>query len=215
MPLHPGRIAKERTILGVRELVREDLSLLREKRAALPAVARFRDPHHRLARLFAMGLRKKDVVLRSGFSLARIQTIYADPAFQELVASYRNTVDEAFKEEADEFFEQATSNMRMAERQLAEKLEEAEENNELLPTKDLIAIVADRADRFGYGKHQTNLNVNVDFAAQLEKAIKRSGKTIDITPSTVAPSNAQVPMQTTSLESTPRLAEPQPLLRRA
>jgi hypothetical protein len=29
-------------------------------------------------------------------------------------------------------------------------------------------------DRFGYGKRQTNVNVNVDFAKRLEAAITRS-----------------------------------------
>lgn len=174
-----GAIAKKRPILSVRELTREDLGCLREPRTKVPVVARFKDPHHRIARLFASGLRQAEVHIRSGYSYNRIATLVADPAFQELIAHYRGLVDQAFIDGVDDYYELATSNMLKAERQIAEKLEEAEDANETLPTRDLLAISRDAADRFGYGKKQTNLNVNVDFAAQLEKAIKRSGKVLD------------------------------------
>lgn len=176
--LTKGAIPKKRNILSVRELVRDDLEVLREKRAAMPT-NRFRDPHHRVARLYAAGLRTFEVQQRCGYSISRLQVLSADPAFQELVASYREKVNEAFVREQDEFYELATSNMIKAETQIAEHLEQAEENGELVPLRSLIALRADSADRLGYGKKQTNLNVNVDFAAQLEKAIKRSGVTID------------------------------------
>lgn len=143
------------------------------------ATQRFRDPHHRVARLFASGLRIGEVTERCGYSYQRVHTLHADPAFQNLIAKYRDQVDAAFVKNADDFYDQATSNMRKAEAMLAEKLEMAEEAGEHLPTRDLIAISGDRMDRFGYGKKQTNLNVNADFASLLEKAIARSGKTIE------------------------------------
>ena len=152
--IHRGRIAKRRQIVAVRELVRDDLALLREPRA-LKTVARFRDPHHRLARMIATGIRQKDVVARSGYSLARVTSIMSDPAFMDLVAKYRNDVLEHFKENADDMLEIATSNMLKAERMLSEKFDEADENGELLPTKDLIAI-------------------------RLQRAISRSGKAVQI-----------------------------------
>jgi len=60
--------------------------------------------------------------------------------------------------------------------QIADKLGEAEEAGETLPVRDLIAISRDAADRFGYGKKQTNVNVNADFASMLERTIDRSRK---------------------------------------
>ena len=96
MRLSRGAVAKDRSILAVRELVREDLSALKEKRALGPAVARFRDPHHRLARLFAVGLRYEDICAKSGYSYNRISSLARDPAFQDLIASYRDKVDKAF-----------------------------------------------------------------------------------------------------------------------
>ena len=204
-----GRKERELTILGVRELVREDLSVLDEKRARIPVVARFRDPHHRLARLFAAGLRLKDVAAKSGYSYNRIAVISNDPAFQDLVSTYRVKVDRAYEQNVDDYAELVTGNMMIAERQLREKLEIADNEEELLPVKDLLAISRDAADRFGYGKKQTNLNVNVDFASQLEKAIARSGKVIE---STVVP--ASKPLMSPRHVPQALALEPQPLIRR-
>lgn len=179
MVLHRGKIASHPEIIAIRPMTREDVGLILEKRVAQGVVNRFRDPHHRVARLFASGLRLNEVVERCGYSITRVHTLHQDPAFQQLIAKYREKVDAEFVRNADHFYEQATSNMRKAEAMLAEKLEAAEETGELLPTRDLIAISGDRMDRFGYGKRQTNLNVNADFASLLEKAIARSGKTIE------------------------------------
>src|SRR5258707_526632 len=128
MPLHRGKISTKPEILSVRPLTREDLALVIEKRAdgegrpIQGAVRRFRDPHHRVARLFASGLRMNEVVERCGYSYQRVHTLSTDPAFQELIAKYREKVDAAFVANADEFYEQATANMRMAERQIPERL---------------------------------------------------------------------------------------------
>lgn len=183
MPLHRGKISTPPDIISIRPLTREDLALLEDKRPVGSdgrpingAVARFKDPHHRVARLFASGLRMGEVVAQSGYSYNRVKQLADDPAFQNLVATYRRKVDEAFVENVDHFYEQATSNMRMAERMIAEQLEAAEENDIHIPIKTLETIASSRMDRFGYGKRETRLNVNLDFAAQLEGAIKRSGE---------------------------------------
>ena len=188
MTLHRGRIARDPTILSVRALTRDDHMVLRqaadggEARVSHNTIAKLRDPHHRLARLVAAGLRPIEIVARSGYSMQRYMTIKNDPAFIELVATYRAKVDEAFVREADTYYELATANMVMAERMLSEKLEEHDENGTLPPVRELIAISRDAADRFGYGKKQTNLNINADFAAMLEAARRRSSgavKTIE------------------------------------
>lgn len=177
--LHRGRLpAKSPDILGIRELTREDLACLREARTT-SAVSKLRDPHHRLARLIASGLKVNEAAVRAGFSAARAYVLHIDPTFQNLVAEYRKDVQTAFVAGQDDYYSTATSNMLKAERQLAERLDAADEAGELLPVRDLIAISRDAADRFGYGKKTTNLNVNVDFAAKLEAARKRSGREID------------------------------------
>lgn len=182
MTLHRGKIARAPTVTNVRALTRDDLALVVEKRPLSESRAggnilqRLRDPHHRVARLIASGLKLTEVAELTGRSYAGLHLLNRDPAFNELVATYRGKVNAAWEREQDEYAQLATRNMLKAEAQIAEKLEAAEENNETLPTRDLIAISRDAADRFGYGKRQTNLNVNADFASLLEKAIARSGK---------------------------------------
>lgn len=182
MPLTRGIIGSELKMGQPRILTRDDLALLSVKRPEKPAALRYRDPHHRLARLIAMGNRLKVAAELAGYSYNRAAILSVDPGFQELVAQYRVTVNEEFKEAVDEFYSTAVSNMSKAERQIAEHFDRSDEEDELLPLKDLIAIASDGKDRFGYEKkkQQTNLNINADFASMLEKAIARSGKQIDV-----------------------------------
>src|SRR6266705_2514035 len=60
------------------------------------------------------------------------------------------------------------------QRMLLEEYEELDERGERPPIRTMLAVNADYADRTGFGKRQTNVNINVDFAAQLDRAIKRS-----------------------------------------
>lgn len=199
MTLHRGKIARDPTVLNVRALTRDDLMVLREdrgptERSGAGIVQRLRDPHHRVARLFASGLRMDEIVARSGYSHSRVNTLKNDPAFKELVDKYRGKVNEAFEREQDTFMQLATQNMVVAERMIAEKLEEHDENGTLPPVRELIAISRDAADRFGYGKRQTNLNVNADFAAMLEAARKRSaGANAKVIEATVVPPEQALP----------------------
>lgn len=181
MILHRGKIARNPEILEVRALTREDLGVLATEgrmhgdRIGTGSIKRLRDPHRRIARLIAAGLRNHEIAERTGTSYNRISILRSDPAMMELVARMRERVDAAFEREQDEYAKLAMGNMLKAEAMIAEKLEIAEEEGETLPTRDLIAISRDAADRFGYGKRQTNLNVNADFASLLEKARARSG----------------------------------------
>jgi hypothetical protein len=72
--------------------------------------------------------------------------------------------------------------MLRAEAQIQEKLDAAEAEDETLPMRELLAIAKDRADRFGYGPKSTRVNVNVDFATQLDRAIERTSKVIEARP---------------------------------
>src|ERR1700735_59196 len=107
MTLHRGKIATNLQILGVRTLSRDDLALIKEKRN-VPAVQRFRDPHHRLARLLASGFCPSAGATQVGYSLARIYLLQADPSFQELVAAYRKDVQSAYVSAEEERFRMAT-----------------------------------------------------------------------------------------------------------
>lgn len=181
-------------ITDIRPLTREDLSEIINA-PKYDVMSRIRDPHHRVARLVASGIRPyEEIARRSGYSTMRINQLTADPAFMELVARYRREIDAAFISSQDDYYEMATANMLKAERMISEKLEIAEEEGSLPPVRDLLAISRDAADRFGYGKKATNVNINVDFASKLEKAISRSkGVTINALPS-ISPDVSQPPL---------------------
>jgi hypothetical protein len=205
--------------LGIRDLTRDDLSILGEPRVKTPVVKRFRDSHHRIARMFAAGLRLNEVHARSGYSYVRIQSLHTDPAFQELIASYREKVVESYIETIDEYHETLVSNMLKVERMVADKLDEAIDNGETLPVRDLISIGRDAADRVGYGKKETRTNINIDMGKDIEAALRRSAKARDLT---LVPNRAsQVPQQLAHRAESPlpnpRTAEAQParLIRRA
>src|SRR5512146_119446 len=189
-----------------RPLVAQDLERLREPRYVASTPQTLRDSHHMIARLAAMGLRKFQIAERTGYSYVRVQALLESPAMDELVAKYRAKVDEEFVEGADAYFSLATQNMLAAERHIADAIAEADEKGELIPIRTALAISRDAADRFGYGKKTQNLNINVDFAAQLEKAIARSGKTIEANRLEAAPTQAaQTPQSSRKLSA---LAQP-------
>ncbi len=188
MSIAKGAIAKTK-ILEVRELVREDLEVLRRPRHVATTAVKLRDSHHMVARLIAAGFRFHEVAARTGYSLARIAQLNKTPAFVELVASYRNKHDKAYLQGLDDYYENVKLNSIKAERKLGDRLDDDEDE---MSVRELIAISRDGADRIGYGKRQMNMNVNLDFAADLEKAIKRSGKQIEAV-ATVIPNHQQPP----------------------
>ena len=213
--LHRGKLAQPPRILAVRPLVREDLGVLKQARVGARSKI-FRDTHHRLARLIASGIRESEVLRITGFSTSRLSTLKLDPAFKELVATYRGKVTEAWVNSQDEFYETSTSNMLRAERQIEEHLDRAEDSDELVPLKTLLAITSDRADRFGYPKKkEIDNNFNIDFAKRIEKAMARQGRgaVIDARPLALPAGQASmVPDQETS--SDPEPAQPVRLARR-
>lgn len=185
--LHRGKLASNPKILAVRPLTRDDLACLSEKRPTQGVVKTFRNHHHRIARLAAMGLRTNQLVAEAGISMTRWDQLKGDPAFQELVSQYRAKVDEGFADSAAELYSAVAANTINAEMLISEKLEAALDGGEEIPLKTLALISRDGADRVGLPKMKIaqNTNVNLDFAAMLEAAAKRSGRSnvIDAVPS--------------------------------
>jgi hypothetical protein len=186
----------------VRPLTKDDLACLREKRVGAPRLARFRETHHRLARFVASGLRDAEVLRLTGYSGTRLSSLKQDPSFQQLVAEYRGKVDQAWIDSQDEFYSTATSNMLRLERMVEEHLDQADEDGELIPLKTIGPLIADRADRFGYGKHSTQTNEVYDFASMMAQMAARSGR------SNVIDAKAQLPAIPAASASPPEVAEP-------
>lgn len=160
-----------------RELTAADLALLEAPRAIkAPRVTRLRDSHHRLARALATGISHSAAGAQCGYSQSRISILLGDAAFRDLVEVYRKANDTEFLEYQD----LATANMIRAERLVEDSLESLGESPEPVPLgelRPLLDIISDRADRFGYPRRSTTVNVNLDFAGRLEQARRRSGLT--------------------------------------
>ena len=185
MALSPGQSPRNSRgrpyqLLATRPLTEGDLPALREKAAPMARLQTLRDSHHRVARLMASGLSNVQIATSCGHSLQALVRYRSDPAMQELVAHYRALCTEEWLSAQDEFTSLAISNMVKAERMLSDKLDEADENGDSLPTPHLLSISGDRMDRFGFPKRSQQTNVNVNYAAELEAAIARSRtKTIE------------------------------------
>lgn len=167
-----GKVLDTKT-LSIVPITREDLKVLEGPRAGV-AVSKIRDSHHRVARLLALDLSQTEVARRTGYSYTRVNLLWQDPAFRDLVSKYRAKIDAKITEVEEEYVELLVGNRMKAERQISDKLDAADEADELLPTRDLLAISRDAADRTGFGKHSTQTNINVDWASKLERTIARS-----------------------------------------
>ena len=210
--MRPGPTQSPIPIGQPRPLIAADLERLKQPRFVAQSPQRLRDSHHMIARLAAAGLRPFEIADQTGYSPTRVAQLLGSPAMEELVAKYRAKVDELFQENIDAFFSYRTKNMVAMERHIADAIAEADESGELIPIRTALAYSADSADRFGYGKKTQNLNINVDFAAQLERAIARSGKQIDsrvAVPEKPGASGRVHSSPTARVEESPR-----PLLRR-
>jgi hypothetical protein len=169
--LGPGRRPTRPGIGTIREL---SLDEVRDApRAQQNPVKRFRDSHHHMARLFASGLRVGQVAELTGYSVSRVSVHHSSPAFQSLIAEYRHLEIEAHKDAISEYNRLILSNGLKAERKIADKLDDDDEAEEL-SVRELISIARDAADRVGLSKRTIQTNVDVDFAAVLDRALDRS-----------------------------------------
>jgi hypothetical protein len=136
-----------------------------------------RESYELVARMFAAGMSAVMISRKTGYSMRRLSLLWNDPTFQERLQQYQRIAEKHLEEAAIDYAEVKRHNALVAERLTKDKLEEAQETGELPSFRDLLAISGDWADRFGYSKRATQLNVNIDFASALDRAIERSGKT--------------------------------------
>jgi hypothetical protein len=141
-----------------------------------PSYLRFRDSHHAIAAMFAAGWTISKVSNETGFSRRRLHIMLADPAYQDLIAEKAKKHEDKIDEATDQFQELHFGSTLLAARALNERLQD---NADEMPVRELLAVVKDGADRFGYSAKTVRLNVNADFAVRLDQAIDRSAKVIE------------------------------------
>jgi hypothetical protein len=175
--LQRGRkaIASPIEITNLRELTRGDLAVLAQPRPP-NSLKELRDNHHRIARAIASGMSNIDVALACGVTPNRVSAFRSDPSMVELIAHYRSLKTADWLKEYDPVIDFLRSNALKAAAMTSDILDAKAEAGEVLPVRELLGIQEIGFDRTGYGKVNKNVNVNVDFAANLEAMRKRSSR---------------------------------------
>lgn len=159
-------------MLGMEPLKSDDLTMLSVPEPPRSGIKQIRDHHHRLAVLVAQGKRTGEIAAETGMSLSRISILKSDPAFQQLVAAYRDKCQEI------EFDAYATvvAKRQHLELLLLEAMEaRVTDAEELIDIRSMLDMYADMADRNGHSKvlKSQRLNVNMDLADGLAEARQR------------------------------------------
>lgn len=166
------RNANSPVIRSVRPMVRADLELLRQP-SARARIAKLRDSHHIMARLFVSGLTLAEVASETGYSIARVSVLRNSPAMQELIAKYRDDDHDEWRKHRDGTYEY----MHRVRMKAVRLIEDALDEDEVKP-EFALKVFDSMADRTEYHRKSTKENINIDFAARLELAISRSQRVI-------------------------------------
>lgn len=173
-----GRAAKPLSVEIERELDAMDISmLLEEKGVKAPTVINLRERHHALARHIAEGKKPGEAALLCRYSQSRVSILLDDPAFQELVAHYRECVNAEFVDFQAKLADLAIDAAHILQDRLEDK-------PETISDAMLLQIVTVGADRTGHGPSQkSEVNIKIGLAERLASAQTRIGAMKNITPS--------------------------------
>lgn len=160
-------------IRSVRPMVRADLELLRQP-SARARIAKLRDSHHIMARLFVSGLTNAEVAAETGYTISRVSVLRGSPAMEELIAKYRADDHDEWRKHRDGTYEY----MHRVRMKAVRLIEDALDEDEVKP-EFALKVFDSMADRTEYHRKSTKENINIDFAARLEVAIARSTRVIE------------------------------------
>lgn len=168
-------------------------------------VKRIRERHHIVAKMVAVGMPLTDIAEKTGWSLNQLNMLVNHtPAFQELIAHYQRQ-DTGREAVLDEYTEQLRKRMVMGEQLINDRLNE---DGDEMSTNEILRLVADAADRLGFGKHSFQ-HTSSDFASVLEAARKRSNRMRTVNPSPPPPAGdgGALRLDSSALGSAPPLLE--------
>lgn len=146
-----------------------------------PAVTRFRERHHTIAKLLACGQTRNQVAELVGMTPERVGQLYNDPSFQDLIAQYRHDPNVVRAQGIDAIAFQREQMVALNQRAMdhyAQRMEEVEEAGESLEPRIALRAIEIFSDRIGLGKHTTQTHV-YDFATELENRRIARMKTIE------------------------------------
>lgn len=162
-----------------------------------PALQRIKERHRLLAKFVAAGLTRNEIAARLDMTPERVGQLTLDPAMQNLIAELRDhpqVLEMTGMDEIALLRSISVQNALRAAAAMRDKLDYFDDTEEGMPVVSAAKIFELSADRIGFGKHSTNINVNVDFAAQLDRAIdrSRSARTISVSPTTTGGGGPQL-----------------------
>ncbi len=139
-----------------------------EKGSKPPALKRITDRHHALARNLASGMSEGEACYVCGISNSRVSILKADPAFQELINFYRESVNAQYADMHGRLANLSLDAIQV----LSDRLEDSPDE---LSVNQLIEVTKMGADRTGFGPQSssTQVNVNVGVADKLSAARAR------------------------------------------
>lgn len=173
-----GRAPKELIAELEGELDFSDLDLLAtEKGTEAPKIVKLRERHHALARHLAEGKTQNEAALLTRYDPSRVSVLLGDPAFNDLVAHYREQVNREYVDFQRKLAELGVDAAHVLQERIEEKPEE-------ISDALLLRLVEVSADRTGHGpSSKTEVNVKVGIAARLSEARERSLAAMrDVTP---------------------------------
>ncbi len=150
-------------ISKVRSMVQADVEMLRQK-STVPAIKRLRESHHRICYFLSTGMTYADIARHTGYSISRISVLANTPAVQEQVAVYRREALSPLLLKDREELKEAIGLQQL--RMIKDHMDDADAEGEILPLRDLYT-----GYKAIHGNSGTTINVNVGFAARLERAV--------------------------------------------
>ena len=116
-------------------------------------------------------MKESDAAMACGYVLSRVSVLKSDPAFQELLAFYREDTSQQYRDMHSRLAGIASDAVdEIAERLEADSLLEEKS----ISLGQLLEIAKMGADRSGHGPQSSStVNVNVGIAGRLEQARRR------------------------------------------
>lgn len=152
----------------IRELGPSDLAAPRMPMAPPPPISHLRYSHHRLAQLLANGVKPYIAARLCNYSAQRVTQLMDDPSFQELMANYKDEVDEVWAD-----FRSMASDLSIDMMgRLREMLEEHPERFGPATILEAIKVLADRSGNAPVTK-TVSVAVTTDIGDQLLAARAR------------------------------------------
>ena len=175
----PARVRKPGTpyVKAVRSMVPADIESLRQL-SARTTLQKLSVIHETMVRMFALGATTGEVADALGYTPCRVSIIKNSPAFQERLARFSATADEATHRHIDRTVAMMAVGRDTTLSQMLDRVESGELSDAMLPK--YFAAFADRTNY--HPKTQTNININANFAARLELARARSREIRTIEP---------------------------------